>query len=367
MGIVQPLKVARDASDPIRDSIDRDWSDPGPAPDVVTEIDVASLSPGRSLRHTPIDRGHVAQLVCTGGNWPPVLVNTLDLTVIDGRHRLVAALDLNLSRIRVEFFTGTETEAFVEALERNASHGLPLTMSERKDAATTLLGLRAEWSDRMIGEICGISASTIRQIRQGRRFRTDETSTGPVVALERRIGRDGRNRPTQPAEQRQRIIQALLESPGASLRTIASRSGASPATVRAVRQRARNEPSPAAERQISFVSPVPMDPPSSPPVDDSPTPLGRTFVSSGSADLIGVVSSASGKVWTTDTACSSGEGPMKFASWFDQTRVELSAGMGHVGDVPLSRVYEVADECLRRAHVWGEFAAALQRRPAQKT
>jgi hypothetical protein len=364
MRVVQPLEVAHHASEPISDRTDQDWSDLRPIPDVITEVDVASLSPGRSLRHTSIDPDHVARLVTTGGDWPPVLVHRLDLTVIDGRHRLMAALDLNLSRIRVEFFTGNETDAFVEALERNASHGLPLTMSERKDAATTLLALRAEWSDRMIGGLCGLSASTIRDIRQRRGYRAEGASTAHIVLSDRRIGRDGKQRPAQPARQRQKIMQALRESPGASLRSIASQTGASPATVRAVRQRACDEPE--GDRQISLISPALTDPAPTAPVDESPSPLAESLDKSGSADPIDIASRASGQVWTSDTACSSEEESMKFAGWFDQTRVDLSACMAHLAGVPLSRVYEVADECMRRAQVWSEFASALQRRPARK-
>ena len=54
-------------------------------------VDVASLSPGRSLRDTPIDGSHVERLVATGGEWPPLLVRRRDLVVIDGLHRLAAA------------------------------------------------------------------------------------------------------------------------------------------------------------------------------------------------------------------------------------------------------------------------------------
>jgi hypothetical protein len=364
MRVVQPLEIAYHASNPVGPRAERDRPGGWSPLDAIVEVEVASLSPGQSLRHTPIDGDHLSRLVATGGDWPPVLVNRLDLTVIDGRHRLMAALQLNLLTIRVEFFNGTETGAFLEALERNAAHGLPLTLSERKDAASTLLALRPAWSDRMIGDLCGISARTIRELRQRCAGRADQTSTAEIVQLERRVGRDGRNRPTRPAEQRQRIVEALSETPEASLRSIASRTGASPATVRAVRQRVANgcsgQPSPLVAPDPSH----PADATSTVAPDDPAAVLADIADDTELAEPIDIGSWLTGKVWASDTACSSAEGSMKFAVWFDRTRVDVSACVRHLDDVPLSRVYEVADESMRRAQAWGEFAAALQRRPA---
>ena len=364
MRVVQPLEIAYHASDPVGPRADRGRPDGWSTLDVIVEVEVALLSPGRSLRHTPVDGDHLSRLVATGGDWPPLLVNRLDLTVIDGRHRLMAALELNLRTIRVEFFSGTETDAFLEALERNAAHGLPLTLSERKDAASTLLAFRPAWSDRMIGDLCGISGRTIRELRQRRAARAEETSTAEIVQLERRVGRDGRNRPAKPAEQRQRIIEALSETPGASLRSIASRTGASPATVRAVRQRVGNGSPGHPARLVAPDPSPPADGTSTVAPDDPAAVLGDIADDTELAETVDIGSWPAGKVWASDTACSSAEGSMKFARWFDRTRVDVSACLRHLADVPLSRVYEVADESMRRAQAWGEFAAALQRRPA---
>jgi hypothetical protein len=71
-----------------------------------------------------------------------------------------------------------------------------------------------------------------------------------------------------------------------------------------------------------------------------------------------------GRVWSADSACASAEAAHEFAAWFDRTRVDWDSCQLHAPDVPLSRVYEVADESLRRAKLWSDFAAALQMRAA---
>jgi ParB-like chromosome segregation protein Spo0J len=289
-------------------------------------VSVARLGPGQSLRETPIDTDHVRRLVATGGTWPPLLVRSTDLVVIDGLHRLAAAVELGLATTTVSLFDGSSDDALVEAIRANVGHGLPLTLSERKNAAVRLLAAHEEWSDRMVGGICGLAPSTVSHLRVTR----DEPPVAAIVPLTRRLGRDGRNRPVDGAELRRHIAAALHDDPGASLRMIAARTGASPATVRAVR-RALAEP---LQRRAADGDQVRDDP-------------GQCV----------------GGPWSRDPACSSSEAPRQFAAWFDQTRIDGPSSLLHASSVPLSRVYEVADESLRRARLWTEFAAALESRP----
>jgi ParB-like chromosome segregation protein Spo0J len=263
----------------------------------------------------------VLRLAETSDEWPPLLVNRSDLTVIDGWHRLAAATQLGLDTIAVEFFDGNETDGLVEALRRNASHGLPLTLSERKSAAGQLLATRPEWSDRGIGKLCGLAAGTVKAVRAA------DNGGALIVQLERRVGRDGRTRPARPAEQRRRIAEVLRDNPGASARSIALRIGASPATVRSVSEQ--------------------LDPPARGDKGDKGSELSQVE-----------------KVWAADSACSSADGAVDFAAWFDRTWIDLPTCMDHLASVPLSRVYEVADESRRRARAWADFATALERRPA---
>lgn len=116
---------------------------------------------------------------------PPVLVHRESMTVIDGAHRLLAARILHLPSLKVEYFDGTATEALVQAVRANVTHGKPLNLYDRERAAEGLLSREPNWSDRLIAEICGLSPTTVGRIR----VRSRAKSSG------HRIGRDGRMRP----------------------------------------------------------------------------------------------------------------------------------------------------------------------------
>jgi ParB-like chromosome segregation protein Spo0J len=304
---------------------------PMSAPSTIV-VEVAMLSPGRSLRDRTLDPDHVERLASTGGDWPPLLVRRGDLVVVDGLHRLAAAVGLGLRTTSAVMFDGSSEEALVEAIRANIAHGLPLTLKERKKAALQLLSIRGEWSDRMVARICGVSGSTIGLLRASAE---SGRATAEIVRLNRRVGRDGRARPTDRAALRRQIADALGDDPGASLRAIAARTGASPATVRAVRLGLGRPAVEAAEPALVG------DPGKEWPNKDWPN-----------------------KDWVADSACSSAEAALEFALWFDRTRIDAQECWTHAPNVPLSRVYEVLDESRRRAKLWSEFAAALQTRPA---
>ena len=50
------------------------------------------------------------------------------------------------------------------------------------------------------------------------------------------------------------------------------------------------------------------------------------------------------------------------ASWLARTAVSSEDFQAHLGSLPVSRVYEVVDECRRRARAWSEIASALEGR-----
>jgi hypothetical protein len=51
---------------------------------------------------------------------------------------------------------------------------------------------------------------------------------------------------------------------------------------------------------------------------------------------------------------------MDTKEWLARTSVDLSDLTAHLEALPLSRVYEVVDECRRRSEVWGEMARILE-------
>lgn len=195
----------------------------------VVPVPIASLLPGESPRLKGQDAEHVAQLGELDVALPPILVHRRSMRVIDGMHRLMVALLRGRETIDVEFFDGTQEEAFLRAVEANVTHGLPLTKEDRRAAAARIIAAHPEMSDRAIARTAGLGAKAVAALR---RSSADTTSQ-----LTGRIGRDGKVRPLNSSEGRRRAAELLAEHPEASLREVARRARISPATVSDVRKR----------------------------------------------------------------------------------------------------------------------------------
>jgi ParB-like chromosome segregation protein Spo0J len=217
-----------------------DASMKGEAPrrEVVT-VRVSSVRPGQSPRLAGEDRAHIARLAETEGPLPPILVDRHTMQVIDGIHRLRAASLKGQESIEVEFFDGSPADAFLRSVEANVTHGLPLSRADRRAAAARIVALHPHMSDRAIGESAGLAAKTVAAIRR--------RSTAAAPQLTARIGKDGRVRPLNSAQGRERAAELLARHPEASLREVARAAGISPATVGDVRRRLQQgqEPAPA--------------------------------------------------------------------------------------------------------------------------
>ena len=198
-----------------------------------TAISLDSIRPGPSLRAGGLNVAHVAALAEVSDGWPPIVV-TEDNMLVDGHHRVAAAEQLGLDHIAAVVFKGSRADAYVEAVRSNISHGMPLTLSERRRAGVQILAVHPTWSDRRIAGCCGLSAKTIKRLR-------DEAGTFEDCrsACRRAHRRDGRVRPVDAGALRASIVAELERCPDASLRTIAASVGASPETVRSVRNQLR--------------------------------------------------------------------------------------------------------------------------------
>jgi hypothetical protein len=154
------------------------------------------------------------------------------MRVLDGMHRVRAAILRGDAAIGVVFFDGDADAGFVEAVRANITHGLPLTLADRKAAAQRILRLFPDWSDRVVAAVTGLSAVTLGRVRG----RVTEGSG----QLHTRVGRDGRRRPLDASGGRRRAAELLAERPDISLREVARRAGVSVGTVRDVRRRLRD-------------------------------------------------------------------------------------------------------------------------------
>lgn len=178
-----------------------------------------------------LDDDHVRALAETEEQLPPILVQSSSLRIIDGFHRVRAAVLRGETDIEAHLFDGDDRSAFVAAVEANIAHGLPLSLADREAAATRILTMFPDWSDRAVAKVSGLSDKTVGSIRL--------RSTADIPQLARRQGIDGRFRPADPAAARRRAVTMLTEDPRASLRSVARAVGISPATVRDVRDKMR--------------------------------------------------------------------------------------------------------------------------------
>ncbi|MGI5163179.1 ParB/RepB/Spo0J family partition protein [Spirillospora sp. CA-253888] len=199
---------------------------------------IERLLPGESLRSDGVAQSHVLALSEVEGGLPPILVDRKTMRVVDGMHRLLAAMFRGCRTIEVELFEGTPEEAFLRAVQANVVHGLPLSQADRRAAAARIIMSHPHMSDRSIARASGLGAKTVATLRR--------SSTAAVPQLNSRIGSDGRIRPVNGEDGRRRVAEVLAERPDASLREVARLAGVSPATAGDVRKRlaAGEEPMP---------------------------------------------------------------------------------------------------------------------------
>ncbi|MEV8364467.1 transcriptional regulator NovG [Streptomyces niveus] len=192
-------------------------------------VSIGSLLPPSELVRSGESTEHIRVLAETDEVLPPIVVHRGTRRVIDGMHRLWAARFRGDESIEVVFVDGSPADVFVLAVELNRAHGLPLTLDERKSAAAQIMDSHPQWSDRKIARTTGLAASTVASLRS--------SSTGGTVG--RRTGQDGRSRPNDGTDGRQRAAALLAQNPNASLREVTRAAGISVGTASDVRARLR--------------------------------------------------------------------------------------------------------------------------------
>ncbi|GGS44975.1 ParB/RepB/Spo0J family partition protein [Actinokineospora fastidiosa] len=208
--------------------------------DTAVKVPVKTLLDADSPRLAGIDESHAQLLAALHTSLPPIIAHRDTMRVIDGMHRLRAAIIRGDDAIEARFFEGSEKDAFVVAVEANVGHGLPLTMSDRMAAAKRIVRTHPEWSDRAIATASGVAAKVVAAMR---------CASADIPHLHTRIGRDGRVRPLDSAAGRRLAGDLLRENPQASLREIVRAANISLGTARDVRERLRRGEDPVLPRQ----------------------------------------------------------------------------------------------------------------------
>lgn len=280
----------------------------------VHALSLTDLSIGYSPRKKKLDDDHVSRLMEVVDQLPPILVDAETKVVIDGVHRIEAVRRVGRTHISALLFRGSDIEVFAEAIQANVKHGKPLSRDERRAAAQELLARCPNRSDRWVAEVCGLSHSTVGSLRQ-----LSRETVSPV-----RIGRDGRRRPVDPSAGQAAVVSILADNPGATIRQAAGIAGVAPSTVHRVA---------AAATQLQAAS-------------------------SGAGSLNG---GRAGRI-EEDLAFQASPERAEAAAWLKRTSIMPEDLHVHLENVPLSRVYEVVDECRRRALTWMEIANNLEAR-----
>ncbi|HEY8044703.1 MAG TPA: ParB N-terminal domain-containing protein [Streptosporangiaceae bacterium] len=203
------------------------------------EVAIESLVVSDTPRLSGESLEHVQTLAATQSRLPPIIVHRQTMQVIDGMHRIRAAKLKGQESITVQFFEGSDADAFVLAVKANVSHGLPLPLADRKAAVARIIESHPHWADRMIAQVTGLAARTVAEIRK----RSREPGQAGT-----RLGRDGRFRPVNSSTGRVVAAELFISNPQLSLRQVARQAGISPETARDVRHRLRNGENPVPDR-----------------------------------------------------------------------------------------------------------------------
>ncbi|MEV8319589.1 ParB/RepB/Spo0J family partition protein [Streptomyces sp. NPDC059900] len=215
----------------------------GSAPRLATVhlVPLSRLQVTESPRCEGENTEHTRALAASKENLPPILVHRDTMRVIDGAHRVRAALLQGRTTIETQFFDGPADEAFILAVKANLAHGLQLTKQDRTAAAARIVATHPQCSDRAIAATTGLSVKTVSAIRR--------CATDDIPQLHARVGLDGRIRPLSTADGRTIAARYIASNPTASLREVAAVSGISTGTVRDVRRRLRRGDDPVPVKQ----------------------------------------------------------------------------------------------------------------------
>lgn len=327
----------------------------------IMRVPVTDLVLTNWLRVKGEDVKHVRALAEIEDELPPIVVHRATMRVIDGMHRVRAAVLSGVASIEALLFEGAEDEAFLLAVRLNVAHGLPLSRADRVAAAVRIIDSSPQWSDRAIAHAAGLSDKTVASIRR--------RTTAEIPQLPDRIGRDGRVRPVSTAAGRRMASDLITQNPEVAIREVATRAGISPGTARDVRERLRNglDPVPLRHRDKSGSPRAESPPAASAPARFQPAgfqPAGSQ--PKGEAD--GTRESSLSARMTPMLLESLRNDPSLRYNETGRTLLRLLAlhTMSPAGweqlisAVPLHRAQAVAQVARSSAEAWQEFAARLE-------
>jgi hypothetical protein len=158
----------------------------------VERVPLLRLKPADSPRLDGEVHEHIRLLAGSLAGLPPILVHRRTMRVVDGMHRYRAALLRGDVDIEVTYLDGDDEDVFVHAVAANVTHGLPLSLRDRRAAALRILKTHPDWSDRFVATTTGLSPKTVGAVRRGASVEIPQSGS--------RLGRDGRRRTVRRVE-----------------------------------------------------------------------------------------------------------------------------------------------------------------------
>lgn len=304
-------------------------------------VDIGSLKLDGSPRLEGENVSHTRVLAGTDAVLPPVLVHRETMRVIDGVHRVQAARLRGERTITAVFFDGEARAAFVQSVQTNIVHGLPLSLADRLAAAERIIASHPEWADRAVAAATGLSSGRVRAIRERVAVSPEQSSA--------RVGRDGRVRPLNIADGRRRAAEVILDRPDASLREVARASGVSVGTARDVRRRLHNgqDPVPDGRRRRGSSEQPPGD--------------GSSVATEGQFNRGRMPSSILDGL-KTDPSLRYSEQGRSVVRWLDAHFVDPRDCTRIVDHVPPHCTYTISELALAYANAWRALAVELAAR-----
>lgn len=314
----------------------------------IVSLSISSLLLDKSPRHGGENDEHTRMLAESEDQLPPIVVHGPSKRVIDGMHRVRAAILRGKTTIEAREYPGTQDDAFALAVRLNIAHGLPLTRAERTTAAAQIIQSHPQWSDRMIAATVGLSPKTVAKARR--------RSTGENPQSTTRIGHDGRARPINPAAGRLRVAALLTDNPTAPIRTIAHQAGVSSSTVHQVRQRLRAGQHPTPDHH-----PAPSHQHQPSTTDTSPYP----GTAHGRAPARAVDITAALAHLTQDPALQASDTTRSLLRCLDRHRIDIPAANKIIRMVPPPQASPVAQLAREYARAWTHIATQLNHTATQ--
>ena len=201
--------------------------------EVVQTIPADQLHHGPPVRGGGIDPNHIDELSESIDALPPILVRDVDgrYEILDGHHRCEVHREAHgpTALVPCHVIECDDVQAYRLAVEANTTHGLPLTLGEKKNTAKHLLELSPDLSDREVAKVCGLSNKTVGALRS--------TGENPQLNGKRASG-DGKQRPTKAKaqEQRKAAEKYVVDNPEATTADVVEATGVSAGTASNVKR-----------------------------------------------------------------------------------------------------------------------------------